>query len=152
MDEPRQCVFIGTTNKATYLKDDTGARRFWPILVGQIDLKAMRRDRDQLFAEAVVRFERGEHWWPDIAFERRVIKPEQEGRYESDLWEDEIEKYLDGQTKVTITQIARLALGFDTVAKVGKADQNRIIAVLKTLGGWKPGRSGKSRFYERVKS
>ena len=152
VDEPRQCVFIGTTNKATYLKDDTGARRFWPILVGQIDLKAMRRDRDQLFAEAVVRFERGEHWWPDIAFERRVIKPEQEGRYESDLWEDEIEKYLDGQTKVTITQIARLALGFDTVAKVGKADQNRIIAVLKTLGGWKPGRSGKSRFYERVKS
>ena len=148
--EPRQCVFIGTTNKENYLKDDTGARRFWPVNVGKIDLKGLRRYRDQLFAEAVMRFRRGDHWWPEAAFERRVIKPEQEGRYEPDFWEDAIKEYLKGQDRITVSQIAMRALGFENAAKVSKADQNRIAAVLKTLGDWKPGRDWQGRFYRRV--
>jgi predicted P-loop ATPase len=49
---PRQGIIVGTTNDDSYLKDDTGNRRFLPVKTGQIDLEEIKRDRDLLWAEA----------------------------------------------------------------------------------------------------
>ena len=58
VDFPRQSIFIATKNPradGTYLKDDTGNRRWWPVACGekQFDFKGLTRARDQIFAEAV---------------------------------------------------------------------------------------------------
>jgi hypothetical protein len=52
----RHGISIGTINpvgtRAEYLNDPTGARRFWPVKIGTIDLRAIEFNRDQLWAEA----------------------------------------------------------------------------------------------------
>jgi predicted P-loop ATPase len=144
--EPRQCVFIGTTNKSIYLKDDTGGRRFWPVKVGTIDVESLARDRDQLFAEAVERYHVGEQWWPDGKFEQEHITVEQEARYEADPWEQTILDYVECRSQARITEIASEALRIDT-NKVGTADQRRITSIL-TSHGWQPGpRDRRGRLY-----
>lgn len=141
--EPRHAVFIGTTNKHAYLRDETGARRFWPAEVGMIDIPALERDRDQLFAEAVVLYHQGIRWWPDAEFERDYIAPEQEARYEADAWEQAIAQWLQEHLKgakpepVTVLLVARKALCLDT-PKIGTADQRRITAALERLH-WRRG-------------
>jgi predicted P-loop ATPase len=54
---PRQFVIIGTMNPTSngYLKDTSGNRRFWPVLVEEFNLDRLREDRDQLWAEAAHR-------------------------------------------------------------------------------------------------
>jgi predicted P-loop ATPase len=164
--EPRQCVFIGTTNKLHYLRDETGNRRSWPVRTGVIDLDCLQQDRDQLFAEAVWRFKHGEHWWPDAEFERTKIAAEQEARFEADVWEQPIEQFLRGKTKTTVMQIALGALGYEAarpgmtvrkdepqpvrgtpINRLGPADQRRITAVLQHLG-WEPKRDMNERWWQ----
>jgi predicted P-loop ATPase len=134
--ERRQCVFVGSTNKTAYLRDETGGRRFWPLKVGAIDIDALRNDRDQLFAEAVHAYRAGEKWWPDGDFERQHITPEQEARYEADPWEDAIAGHVAALARVRVSDIARNVLGIED-GKIGTAEQRRIGAVLTCLG-WKP--------------
>jgi predicted P-loop ATPase len=144
--EPRQCLFIGSTNRKTYLKDETGGRRFWPVEVGLIDVERLALDRAQLFAQAVDRYRHGEHWWPDSSVENQYIKAQQDARYEGDPWEERIATHVELRTRVTVTEVATNALGFDSVSRVGTADQRRIANILFQLG-WKPGRDYQGRFY-----
>lgn len=63
---PRQCIFIATTNKVEFLRDDTGNRRFWPVDVAREPIKkSLWNDLTdevigQIWAEAVQAFKDGE--------------------------------------------------------------------------------------------
>jgi predicted P-loop ATPase len=145
--EPRQCVFVGTTNKSLYLRDETGNRRFWPVKCGFIDLDALRADRDQLLAEAVKLYGDGVHWWPDRAFEMRIAAAEQEKRFEVDAWEEKIDGYINGKQRATLWEIAAGCLGFEEdkdISRFGTADQRRVTAILQRLG-WEPRRDMRAR-------
>jgi predicted P-loop ATPase len=59
---PRQFVFYATTNNDQFLTDTTGNRRWWPIVPARIDLKAIRYDRDQIWAEALTIYDTENLW------------------------------------------------------------------------------------------
>ena len=142
---PRQCIFIGTTNKTLYLRDETGGRRFWPVAVGKIDASALAQDRDQLFAEAFAAFQGGARWWPDAAFEREYIAPEQEARFEQDPWEEPIKEWLAPRRECTLSEVAREAV-FVQLEKIGTIQSRRIVAILQRLE-WRPDRKEGKRIW-----
>jgi predicted P-loop ATPase len=138
--EGRYCLFVGTTNRDVYLSDPSGARRLWPVRVWMIDIEALIRDRDQLFAEAVYQYKEGVHWWPDEAFERDFMTPEQDLRFEADIWENKIRETLVGREETSLDELARV-LGIDVMGRAKKEDQKRLVGVLKHLKqGWYPSR------------
>ena len=134
---PRQCLFIGTTNAKTYLKDETGGRRFWPIETGKIELDKLRHDRDQLFAEAVQLYQDGAQWWPSRDFELKHIRPEQDARLEDDAWAQPIAAYVERLERATVMDVAHKGLKI-AQGQVSKIDQARIKAVLHQLQ-WRQG-------------
>jgi predicted P-loop ATPase len=133
----RWCVFVMTVNPAGagYLHDPTGNRRIWPVTVGTLDLKALARDRDQLFAEAVFCFQRGDTYWPENGEQRDLLTVEQEDREVSDDWESIIEAWLRvaGVGTTDTLSIARDCIGLKT-KEYTKAAQMRIARALKKLG------------------
>jgi predicted P-loop ATPase len=134
MDFPRQCVFAGTTNADAYLADETGNRRFWPVKVTGLRLDGLKRDRDQLWAEAVVRFKADESWWLDREVEAFAAE-EQEQRRQGDPWEEPILEWLGRQTKTehAVAEILTGALHRE-VGDWTQTDLNRVARCLRAHG------------------
>jgi hypothetical protein len=133
VESPRQCVFAGTVNHSTYLRDETGGRRFWPVACGRIDVEALARDRDQLWAEAKELFDSGAVWWLDTAELVRMASDQQIDRYEGDPWEEVIAPWLEHRPSVSISEVLEKCLQ-KAQALWTQTDKNRAARCLRALG------------------
>lgn len=133
IEAPRRVVLNGTINPEgnAYLRDPTGARRFWPITIGRINLDMIARDRDQLWAEAVSLYRAGTPWHVQES-EITAVQVEQEKRTDVDVWVDLIAPLLDGC--MTISQVS-IFEGLGIPKKdVDWRHSSRIGRIMKKLG------------------
>lgn len=105
IESRRQCVFAGSVNHSAYLRDETGARRFWPVTCTKILINDLLRDRDQLWAEAVTRFRDHAMWWLDSPELNLAAEREQDDRYDADPWQELIAQWVAPQSDVSISEI-----------------------------------------------
>jgi putative DNA primase/helicase len=143
----RQCVFAATDNSGDWNGDVTGARRFWPFVCKTVNIDYLKENRDQLFAEALIRFKCGESWW-DVPLADQA--EQNELRREGDAWEELISRYVNEIPKedhgerfwlkrqeplreLTVNDILENALGLPS-GRWDRASQMRISKSLKALG------------------
>jgi putative DNA primase/helicase len=155
---PRSNVFAGSVNDTTPFTDETGNRRFWPVPCGAIDIDALERNRDQLWAEAVQRYENGAAWWLETTELNKLASDEQEARYEPGVWDEVVLKWLENpqqryeldemsktsmpiepfnskENEVTITDVLVHGVGKD-IEKCTQSDRRQISRCLEHAG-WK---------------
>ena len=144
----RTCIFIGTTNSKDYLADETGNRTFWPVVTGEIDLDALKRDRDQLWAETVVAEATGETLVIDkeLWSEAAAVVGE---RLPDDPWQDILAgvetmpnaggslERAEGYIKVTSEFLLNGVLCISPV-QVNQNHTKRLARVMERLGWEKP--------------
>lgn len=151
-DVPRQCVFFGTTNAERFLTDPTGNRRFWPVRVERFDADALKRDRDQLWAEAAAREEGGEEIFLAPGLEAAAAG-EQEERRQADPWEMVIATAI-GEMKGSLpVEYAWAIVGHADPRQRTADHQRRLGQAMERLGWehWQMRRNGKPLYVYRPK-
>lgn len=132
-DHPRQCVFVGTTNRSDYGNDETGLRRLWPVICGDIDNPALLLVKPQLFAEAMVAFAAGATWWETPTSTVQI----QADRQHEDIWTPTVLTYVEGKDELTSVDILTNSALKLHEGNIGRVEQNRIATILTPARGWK---------------
>jgi putative DNA primase/helicase len=100
----------------------------------------LRRDRDQLWAEAVVRYDKGEKWWLTSKLLVDAAADEQEDRYQADPWEPGIETWLLSRMETTTADVLKDCIKKE-MGQWTRSDETRVGIILSRLG-WEPGPRG----------
>lgn len=148
IESPRQCVFAGSVNHGTYLRDETGGRRFWPVecKAPQINVDALAEVRNQLWAEAVQWYFDGKAWWLDSVELNREAAEEQSDRYEGDPWDELIMAWAEERESVAIADVLSICLEKKKDMWT-QTDKNRVARCLRARG-WVRYNSGPRRARE----
>lgn len=141
-DHPRQCVFIGTTNKAQFLSDKTGNRRFYPVVVNQsgydlFDHEAEAREYiKQCWAEAKYLYDRGQIQPYANRSLIGEIRERQAEATEDDYRVGMIQEYLSGKSEVCVLDLWKNALHNGDFSKPTKKDSNELSIIMQGFEGW----------------
>ena len=141
---PRQCIFIGTTNKAQFLTDKTGNRRWYPLKAHSDGYNLHEHEEEikadilQTWAEAKYLYDKGE--LPPFANRLFIdeIRREQENAVEDDYRIGLIEEYLSHKKKVCILELWKNALD-NPYGKPTRKESNEIALILQSLPDWERG-------------
>lgn len=132
---PRQYVLAGTTNDTNWMTDPTGGRRFWPVKVCDlINIKELRKVKEQLWAEAVYRYKKGEPSYirADDPVNRLFLE-EQSDRFVGDAWQEEIEAKVNTLPVITTAKIMQDILHIPK-ERWSNRDKGRIQGIMRHLG------------------
>jgi predicted P-loop ATPase len=131
----RTSIIVGTTNLDSFLHDATGSRRFWVIPAGTINLPLLRDWREQLLAEVVTLFRKGEQHWLTEAEELR--RQEFVSQFnETDPWEERVLQYAERVPHIRIPDVLQDVLGIP-VDRQARREEQRVAAILRR-NGWEP--------------
>ena len=141
-DHPRQCVFIGTTNKEQFLSDKTGNRRFYPVVVRQSGYDLFDHEKEareyirQCWAEAKALYDAGKI--PPFADRSLIgeIREKQNEAVEDDYRVGMIADYLATHTEVCIMELWKNALKMGDFSKPTKKESNEISLIMQGMDGW----------------
>ena len=134
VERPRQTILVGTTNEDQFLNDPTGSRRFVPIRSMKVDIAWLTAARDQLWAEAVVRYRAGEVWYYAGTDAARLAR-ESEPFQQEDVWTPTVFEYVARNKKPTVAVLDVLtgALGIE-VSRITRGEKLRVVHILKGMG------------------
>lgn len=138
---PRRVAFAGTTNDWEWNKDPTGGRRFWPVLVGAIDIEALIADRDLLYAEALHYWREGYRFHPTPDEQKRLFDPEQLAREIPD-------SLIDGLHDWVYKQVAPFS-AYTAMTEGLKMDASKMTRDVQTRIGWALRKLGCRKFEKR---
>ena len=129
----RHTSFCGTTNKAEFIADATGSRRFWPLHVGKMDFKWTEHNREQLWAEAVVAYKNGERWWLEDETQEALNTQSSEFR-QYDPWQEILERYISHNgIGSSTTDLMEQALKLEKY-QMTKVSEMRVADIMRQLG------------------
>lgn len=165
-EHPRQCIFIGTTNKRQFLTDKTGNRRFYPVEVKQSGYDLFNRKAEiqeyirQSWAEALAMLDTD--FMKPYADRRLLpeIREQQAEATEDDYRVGLIRAYLDDNDiqEISIVELWRNVVNKDSYAKPSRKDSDDIALILSGFDDYekmpKPKRfaeHGVQRYWRKIR-
>lgn len=131
VDYPRRFIIVGTTNDDEFLPQDDQQRRWLPMTCGKVKVDEIRRDRDQLWAEAAATWAIDGIFWHGLDYLAAEAREHAQG---DDAWEPAIAAWLaDQRGPVKLQDVLVHGVGLD-YRTITRAAEYRGARVLRRLG------------------